>query len=50
MFCDPTNKMKISLEGIKIGQKGVWSSFLNDFLENIQSEDFGFKILEKGHI
>ena len=26
----------------KQGKKGAWSSFLQEFLENIQNEDFGF--------
>ena len=28
----------------KYGKKGDWSSFLNEFLENIQNEDFGLDI------
>ena len=31
-------------------KKGVWSSFLNEFLKNIQNKDFGLNFLEKGHI
>ena len=30
----------------KQGKKGVWSSFLKEFLENIQNEDFGPKFLK----
>ena len=28
---------------------GVWSSFLKEFLENIQKSRLGVKIVEKGH-
>ena len=33
-----------------MGKKGDWSSFLNECLENIQNEDYGYDIFEKGQI
>ena len=34
----------------KLGKKVVWGSFLKEFWKIFMNEDFGFKILEKGHI
>ena len=33
-----------------MGKKGDWSSFLKEFLENIENEDFGFDIFLKCQI
>ena len=48
MFLGPPYKQNdnFTLEG----KNGVWSSFLKEFLENIQNKDFGFKFFEKSQI